>query len=98
MVAIKQAPVADLLGWPGATLISCFKTTRLYVAGRAAMSAFGGKAVVEAMAPIRSSATSTSPDRNITSRSTLICFFEELARCLLFNDFAQPHKLIYALV
>jgi len=25
-------------------------------------------------------------------------FFEELTRCSLFNYFAQPHKLIYALI
>jgi hypothetical protein len=25
-------------------------------------------------------------------------FFEELTRCSLFNDFPQPHKLIYALI
>jgi len=28
----------------------------------------------------------------------LCLFFEELTRCSLFNDFPQPHKLIYALI
>jgi hypothetical protein len=28
----------------------------------------------------------------------LCLFFEELTRCSLFNNFPQPHKLIYALI
>src|SRR5450759_1705566 len=28
----------------------------------------------------------------------LCLFFEELTRCSLFNDFPQPHELIYALI